>query len=199
VPEACPYNNYFDSDTFPLRALRVTWWKKTPDRSPAQQLTLARHGPCPDANTLQRLFLLLLSLEESTQRTCEILTHAALSTPRPKSFGGVNEGEFIRVPHLHRNFTPSSASAHRTQPKISRAQVLVAARGGAVEWSTTPQRRWSSFSATRAAGAVFLMPLSRSHHFVPYTAGRNRSWKSALVVVPLETTTVCSISYGGSY
>jgi hypothetical protein len=66
------------------------------------------------------LFLLLLSLEESNQRTCEILTHDALSTPRAESFGGVNDEQSHRVLHAHRNFTPSSASALRTPPKISR-------------------------------------------------------------------------------
>jgi hypothetical protein len=68
--------------------------------------------------------LLLLSLEESNQRTCEILTHDALSTPRAESFGGVNDEQCHRVLHAHRNFTPSSASALRTPPKISRARVL---------------------------------------------------------------------------
>jgi hypothetical protein len=29
MPEACPYNNYFDSDRFPLRVLRATSWTKT--------------------------------------------------------------------------------------------------------------------------------------------------------------------------
>jgi hypothetical protein len=70
--------------------------------------------------TERRLFLLLLSLEESNQRTCEILTHDALSAPRAESFGGVNDEECHRVLHAHRNFTPSSASALRTPPKISR-------------------------------------------------------------------------------
>jgi hypothetical protein len=70
--------------------------------------------------TERRLFLLLLSLEESNQRTCEILTHDALSTPRAESFGGVNDEQCHRVLHAHRNFTPSSASALRTPPKISR-------------------------------------------------------------------------------
>jgi hypothetical protein len=94
VPEACPYNNYFESDTFPPSCPSCTFVdKKTPDRNPAQQLTLGRHGPYRDANRLQRLFLLLLSLEESNQRTCEILTHDALSTPRAESFGGVNENQ----------------------------------------------------------------------------------------------------------
>jgi hypothetical protein len=55
-----------------------------------------------------------------TKELCEILTHDALSTPRAESFGGVNEGQSHHMLHVHRNFTPSSASALRTPPKISR-------------------------------------------------------------------------------
>jgi len=60
---------------------------KTPDGSPAQQLTQGRHGPCRDANRGQCLFLLLLSLEESNQRTCGIGTRASIATPLAIGFG----------------------------------------------------------------------------------------------------------------
>jgi hypothetical protein len=90
------------------------------DSVPPASSQLGRHGPRRDANTARCFFLLLLSLEESNQRTCEILTHDALSTPRPESFGGVKERQSHRVLHIHRNLAPSSASTHRTPPKISR-------------------------------------------------------------------------------
>jgi hypothetical protein len=83
-----------------------------------------------------------------TKELCEILTHDALPTPRAESFGGVEARQSHRVLHVHRNFTPSSASAHRTPPKISRAWVFVAVHVRVVEWSTTPQRRRSSGSST---------------------------------------------------
>jgi len=52
MPEACSYNN--DVGT---RLRRV---RSPPGRSPAQQLTLGRHGPYRDANTAHRLPRLFL-------------------------------------------------------------------------------------------------------------------------------------------
>jgi hypothetical protein len=86
---------------------------------------LGRHGPCRDANRVQclstGLFLLLLSLEESNQRTCGIGTHASIAAPLAVGFGawGVCEAEKVCCT-LHRNLTPSIEASFRTQPPIPR-------------------------------------------------------------------------------
>jgi hypothetical protein len=85
MPEACPYSN--GAIAFPLRVLSVPSWTKKPDRSPAQQLTLGRHGRRRDAKRARCLFWLLLSLEESNQRTCGIGTHASIAATHAVGFG----------------------------------------------------------------------------------------------------------------
>jgi hypothetical protein len=70
---------------------RLFW---SPDRSPAQQPTLGRHGPRRDANRVQCLFLLLLSLEESNQRTLRNLNARCTLHPACRKFRW-SEGEAV--------------------------------------------------------------------------------------------------------
>jgi hypothetical protein len=89
-----------------------------PSRPPAQHWGVMAHAM---TQTERRVCSCCYFLwKKVTKELCEILTHDALSTPRAESFGGVNDEQSHRVLHAHRNFTPSSASALRTPPKISR-------------------------------------------------------------------------------
>jgi hypothetical protein len=78
--------------------------QKTPDGSPAQQLTLGRHGPYRDAHRAQCLSTghscCYFLWKKVTKELCGIGTHASIAAPRAVGFGalGVNESESLRTP-----------------------------------------------------------------------------------------------------
>jgi hypothetical protein len=92
-----------------------------PDGSPAEQLTLGRHGPRRDAYRVRCLFLLLLSLEESNQRTLRNRNTRFNRHPACHRFRCVRSARRRESAcTLHRNLTPSIEASLRTQPPIPR-------------------------------------------------------------------------------
>jgi hypothetical protein len=106
--------------------------KKTPDGSPARQSlrgtpvppaspTLGRHGSRRDANRAQCLFLLLLFLEESNQRTLRNRNARFNRRPACHRFRCVRSVWSREADcTLHRNLTASIEASLRTPPPIPR-------------------------------------------------------------------------------
>jgi hypothetical protein len=98
------------------------------------EIKLGSHGPRRDANGAQCFFLLLLSLEESNQRTLRNRNARFNRRPTCRRFRCVRSAQRRESAcSLHRNLTPSIEASFRTQPPIPRgAGFPVAPRVGVV-------------------------------------------------------------------
>jgi hypothetical protein len=96
MPEACPYNNYFDNDTFPLRVLRASSWtrrRRTGVRRNSLHWGVTAHAVTHTEFDVCSCCYFLW--KKVTKELCGIGTHASIATPRAIGFGarGVDKAE----------------------------------------------------------------------------------------------------------